>query len=180
MRAERSEIRTVKKAGHWPVFFILAAFLFAPHAWGQDRPFANIERTFGDLVEWDRKLIEMQAVPVSGAQTDKMICLISAVRLTKAASDDPPRQDMRRPLYAQFGGDWRPTPMTNKGPRGKDILSICGAFLRSDRFDQTLLNALETPGSFYLRDFTGSLLQVYAPERRIAVSIRLAQRAPGQ
>lgn len=146
----------------------------------KDRPFANVERTFGDLVAWDRKLIEQQAVPLDGSQPSNSICLISAVRLSRDAAPKPPRRDQSRPLYAQFGGDWKPTPLPTSGPRGKDILTICGAFLREDRFDQTLLNALETPGSFYVRDFTGSLLQVYAPERRIAVSIRLAQRAAGQ
>jgi hypothetical protein len=145
-----------------------------------ERPFANVERTYGDVVAWDRKLIEQEAVPLDGAQPSGTLCLIAAVSLSRDAAREPPRRDRTRPLYAQFGGDWKPTPMAATGPRGKDILAICEAFLRADRFDQTLLNALETPGSFYLRDFTGSLLQVYAPDRRIAVSIRLAQRRAGQ
>ncbi|MFN3723646.1 MAG: hypothetical protein ACK4VZ_11410 [Paracoccaceae bacterium] len=145
-----------------------------------DRPYASIPHTFGDLVDYDRKLIQTEGVPVVAGLPADTLCLISAVRLATTAAANPPQRDRSRRLYVQFGGNWKPTPMTENGPRGKDILSICDPYLRADGFKDALSDALETPGSFFIRDFTGNVLQVYAPQRRIAASIRLAQRKRGQ
>lgn len=181
MRADLPANRTAKKAGLWPAFFMEAALMTGQAAAQTGgRPYASIPHTFGDLVAYDRKLIQTEGVPLANGLPDDTLCLISAVRLSTNAAGTPPQRDRSRRLYVQFGGDWKPTPMTSTGPRGKDILSICDPYLRADGFLDALLNALDAPGSFYLRDFTGNLLQVYAPERRIAASIRLAQRKRGQ
>ena len=185
----------LKKAGLWSAFFMAAAFWASPGL-ATDRPFASIARTFGDLVDYDRNLIETESVPLALGQPADALCLVTAVRLKPDATEQPPRRDRSRPLYAQFGGAWKSTPMAIKGPKGKDILAICGPFLRVDGFsalnalgldrmtlsgfDNALLNALETPGSYYIKDWTGSLLQVYSARYRLAVSIRLAERKAGR
>lgn len=143
-----------------------------------ERPHVKIEKIFGDLVDDDRKLIEIEGVSLDGTQPGTMLCLIGAVRLKANASPVPPRRDLSRPSFLQFGGSWKSTPRLAEGPKGKDLLQICRAFLAADGLDDQLLNALEAPGSFYISDWTGLVLQVYAPERRLAVSIRYMRRNP--
>ncbi|RUS59269.1 hypothetical protein EGN72_15100 [Pseudorhodobacter sp. E13] len=156
-------------------FWIAALILLAAPAQAEERPFVNVAKMFGDLIPYNSKLIETEAVPLDNGLPSTSLCLIAAVRLPQDSTTPPPKIDRTRPRYAQFGGDWKPTPMVG-GPKGRDIRAACAPFLRSDRFDEALETALASPGNFYIRDFTGTLLQVYAPQQRIAVSIRLAQR----
>jgi hypothetical protein len=156
-------------------FWIAFLIILAAPAQAKERPFVSVAKTFGDLVNYSYKLIETEAVPLDNGLPSTSLCLVAAVRLPPDIARTPPKRDRSRPLYAQFGGDWKPTPMAG-GPKGRDIQAVCAPFLRVDRFNEALDAALAGPGSFYIRDFTGSVLQVYSPQQRIAVTIRLAQR----
>lgn len=138
----------------------------------------KIEKIFGDIVDFDRKLLEVEGGSLATALPGDMLCLIAAVRLKRNAAPKPPRRDMERPWFLQFGGAWKPTPPRVDGPKGRDLVQVCGAYLRADGLDDAILNALEQPGSFYVTDLTGTALQLYAPERRLAVSIRYVRRNP--
>ncbi|WP_435259030.1 hypothetical protein ACSBLW_04455 [Thioclava sp. FR2] len=170
MRAEPKK-RDFMKAGLWSAFFIFVTLVGAA-AIAQDRIYASIPKMFGAVVEYDRSLIETSVASLNNQKPSDLLCHIAAVRLKKDASHKPPRRDLSRPDFLQFGGNWKPTPILAEGPKGKDLLEVCGAFLRVDGLEDLILNAVETPGSYYISDWAGSMFQLYAPERRIALSIR--------
>lgn len=176
MRAKARRSKRLGRAGLWSALFLLGLGICSPAL--AERPYVKIEKIFGDLLDYDRKLIEIEGVSVDNTQPGDMLCLIAAVRLKADAAPKPPRKDLSRPAFLQFGGVWKPTPRGESGPKGKDLLQTCGAYLRQDGFNDDLLTALETPGSYYISDWTGSVLQVYAPERRLAASIRYMRRNP--
>lgn len=181
MRANPGMAWQSAKAGLWSAFFVFLLVL-AGVATAQgvgERPYVKVEKIFGKPVAYDRKLAEVEGLAPDLTGPAGMVCLIAAVRLKPDAAQTPPRRDMSRPSFLQFGGAWKATPRRASGPSGCDLLQVCGAYLRQDGLDDALLNALEAPGSYYLSDWTGSVLQLYAPQRRLAVSIRYLRRNAG-
>ena len=173
MRADLLRWASTQGAAQWAALFLLCLLVIPVSVQAQARPSASVERTFGDLIDYDRKLIEISGIPLAGDIPAGLVCLVSAARLTPRAEPVPPRKDLSRPNIFQFGGVWRATPRTATGPQGKDLLRICGPYLRADGFSDKITAALEAPGSHYLSDFTGSLLQIYSPGQRFALSLRL-------
>jgi hypothetical protein len=99
-------------------------------------------------------------------------CVVLGVDLAPDASLTPPPANLRLAPEKRFGGAWKPTPVPPNGPRQRDLVELCGAFMDGGAL-RSLKAALEQPGSFVVQDWTGSLLQVYAPGQRLAISIRL-------
>lgn len=116
-------------------------------------------------VDWGGKVD--RAGPDRGAT-----CVVLGVDLAQTASLTPPKADLQKPPEKRFGGAWKPTPVPPRGPRQRDLVDLCGGFMDRGALRQ-LKAALEQPGSFVVQDWTGTLLQVYAPGQRLAVSLRL-------
>lgn len=180
MLAKALSERLINRAGLWLALFV-SSVVPAGLADAQsvnERPYVKIEKIFGDTVDFDQKLLEVEGVSLDTALPGDMLCLIAAVRLKPDAAPKPPRRDMARPWLLQFGGVWKPTPLPSDGPKGRDLLQVCGAYLQTEGLDEAILTALEQPGSFFAADLTGTVLPLYAPEWRLAVSIRYVRRNP--
>lgn len=106
MLAKRLSSRRNKRAGLWLALFVSAAVLsgMADAQSANERPYVKIEKIFGDIVDFDRKLLEVEGVSLDTALPGDMLCLIAAVRLKRNAAPKPPRRDMERPWFLQFGG----------------------------------------------------------------------------
>lgn len=176
MPVDRPSRSIASKAGLGPAFFVFTV-LWIGQAMAQGRPYASIEHMFGGLVEYDRKIVQAEGPPIANDMPAGTLCLVAAVRLKPSASAAPPRRDLSRKDFLQFGGTWRETPKPAGAPRGKDVLELCGHFLRGEDFLSDVRHALETGGSHVSVDLTGDRLQLYSLPGRFALSLRLVQRA---
>jgi hypothetical protein len=129
---------------------------------------------FGHL-RYYKVIVQTDGIPIAPGQPAGAICLIGAVELGLPAATKPPRLDRSRGQWAEFGGSWRPTPLPTTGPRGRDLLTVCQPYLTADLVDM-IREAIETPGSYVVRDWLGGKLQVYSPTQGFAASIRFAIR----
>ena len=177
MRAEPRHKFGVGKAGLWSAFFLAAGLGLAGTGRAQMLGIMvgaglDAKEMFEGVVDMDRIRVDWGG-KVSHPGPDRgASCVVLGVDLAPDASPAPPRANLRLAPEKRFGGAWKPTPAPPKAPRQRDLVDLCGAFMDKGAL-RGLKAALEQPGSFVLQDWTGTLLQVYAPGQRLAISIRL-------
>lgn len=122
---------------------------------------------FRDRVPVARVLASDDSVP---ADPGMPRCRVAAVELAPDASDKPPRVALIDQAETRFGGNWMATPMRQGLSPRPDLLALCG-----DSIDaltrEALVQALASPGAFYIRDWTEERLQIYAPQAGLAAHL---------
>jgi hypothetical protein len=97
-------------------------------------------------------------------------CSVAIVELAVDAPDVPPKVPLMAQADTRFGGRWVATPEARKFAPGSDLLEVCAEYIwHPARRD--LESALAETGAFVIRDWKNNVLQIYAPNRRLAAHL---------
>jgi hypothetical protein len=130
------------------------------------RPYA--EQVFDGVMRYDRIL----ASKASFVSDDGWGCTFAIVELSSDAGVAPVAQAAQdRSWRNTWGGAWIETPVTHPGPRQRDALYDCADEWPPGVY-KMLRSAIETPGSFYLRDEVGEIVMIYSRPYRLAARVR--------
>ena len=130
---------------------------------------AYAEAVFKDRVAFRRALSS-----IASAEDG---CAVAVVQLYNAPAEKPSRVAHGPAEPHRFGGWWRDTPPRMRAPAKRDLLEVCRAHI--DAGSRAALHAaMQSEGTMLILDPQGEVLQIYAPNLRLAAYLRHSALTP--
>ncbi|MCR8723203.1 hypothetical protein [Frigidibacter sp. ROC022] len=153
---------------------ILLALLGAGLLWGypalrrlRDNP-GYAEKLFAGVLEHDRVLASRRW---HGWGAESWDCSYGIVELSDAAAPTPPTAVSGDGWQFAYGGNWQASPAPPLNDTTRDALDFCSRYWDAALAGR-LERALNTPGSWYIRDGVGETVFLYSVPERLAARIR--------